>query len=286
MATATALLLTPAGSTATTGAGGAPRLRCWDMPYQAMDPKRPMVAKSTRCPPRERSRILQRSRLVSNCPTPRKDLDSTRFPLLEEQSCARNGLAYDKGKLNQPSSPALGKAVATPRGAASLAALRVLSCDPGSPIPPQNLALQSEDVLDAATDWEVGEDEEANATGPVTRGLNLNSDAKERFYGTLSGPQVQAELQRLATVFQGMFRDFGVVKDWVAHLADEQAAEQARNGGLEENIIPNLQNICEDLETRMQDLTEKVIVADRRGVEASSACEEVLSTQEVSAASL
>ncbi|CAE8624788.1 unnamed protein product [Polarella glacialis] len=58
---------------------------------------------------------------------------------------------------------------------------------------------------------------------PPSRGIALTARSKGSFYGRLSGAEVEAELQRCATLVKGLLRDFAIVGDTVWHLQDDRA---------------------------------------------------------------
>eukprot|EP00434_Breviolum_minutum_P023145 symbB.v1.2.020420.t1/scaffold1653.1/size107518/1 len=80
----------------------------------------------------------------------------------------------------------------------------------------------SEEVLAAAEKWPVDEDGINPDLDPGTVGLNLGLDAKDRFYGRMSGIEVEKELIRMAVLLQSLLRDFALMKDTFGHLQDEQ----------------------------------------------------------------
>ncbi|CAL1165950.1 unnamed protein product [Cladocopium goreaui] len=93
-----------------------------------------------------------------------------------------------------------------------------LSLVDGSP-EPRDLA---QEVLTAAENWPVDEDGINPELDPGSAGVNLGLDAKDRFYGRMSGVEVEKELIRLAVLLQSLLRDFGLMKDTFGHLQDEQ----------------------------------------------------------------
>lgn len=72
--------------------------------------------------------------------------------------------------------------------------------------------------MDAAQAWTISD---APHGGVPSRGVALPAQAKGRFYGSLPGAEVEAELQRHATLLKGLLRDFAVMRDVVWHLQDE-----------------------------------------------------------------
>merc|ERR1719507_2978811 len=52
---------------------------------------------------------------------------------------------------------------------------------------------------------------------PQSRGLALNFAAKQRFYESATGTQVEEELRRLAVLLQSLLKDFALLKDSVWH---------------------------------------------------------------------
>eukprot|EP00933_Yihiella_yeosuensis_P002269 TRINITY_DN10376_c1_g1_i5.p1 TRINITY_DN10376_c1_g1~~TRINITY_DN10376_c1_g1_i5.p1 ORF type:complete len:303 (-),score=86.03 TRINITY_DN10376_c1_g1_i5:576-1484(-) len=76
----------------------------------------------------------------------------------------------------------------------------------------------AEKTLEVAQGWVV--DGVAPAE-PISKGVVLSKDVKGGFFGRLSGPEVEAELNRHATLLKGLLRDFSVVRDIVWHLQDE-----------------------------------------------------------------
>mmetsp|Transcript_41959 Transcript_41959/g.78468 ORF Transcript_41959/g.78468 Transcript_41959/m.78468 type:complete len:448 (+) Transcript_41959:71-1414(+) len=152
--------------------GGAMRLRCWEL--ASSDTRRPSSTQtaSTRIrTPRDRSKLLQRSRIA------------------------------------QPSDKTLD------------AAQKTLDSLSGSFRAPQASNLLETEKYNKCEDWDLGP---ASPAEHSTRGILLPPGEKERFYGSFSGTQVEAELKRLAMLVKGLLRDLTIVKDSVWHLEDER----------------------------------------------------------------
>jgi len=77
-----------------------------------------------------------------------------------------------------------------------------------------------EKTLEAAEAWSVPGT--PKGIEHPSNGLTLG-DAKNSFFGRVSGHEVEAELQRHAMLIKGLLRDVAILRDVVWHLADERA---------------------------------------------------------------
>eukprot|EP00931_Biecheleriopsis_adriatica_P076720 TRINITY_DN50401_c0_g1_i1.p1 TRINITY_DN50401_c0_g1~~TRINITY_DN50401_c0_g1_i1.p1 ORF type:complete len:891 (+),score=210.55 TRINITY_DN50401_c0_g1_i1:93-2675(+) len=209
-----------------------------------LEARKPATARPSRCPQRERSRLLQRSHLVTASPP------SARAKPLPEQ------------------------------GLTALQQLAELPAGRGSPPEPggEDLAQQ---VLDAATAWQLCSEDDASATHkPGSRGLVLISDTKDRFYGGMTGAQVEQELVRVATLLHGLLRDFSVLKDSVGHLEDDRNHWQERHE-LMETEHGRLQHVCEEVQNKVEAFDTKVASAEEHCAEARKASDAAMASNEV-----
>ncbi|CAJ1337584.1 unnamed protein product, partial [Effrenium voratum] len=105
------------------------------------------------------------------------------------------------------------------RGNDALSQLAELESKTQGSIPDNDLAQQ---VLALADKWPMAEENALLAElSPGTAGLDLGPDAKDRFYGNMSGVEVEKELIRQGVLMQTLLRDFSIMKDAVGHLEDE-----------------------------------------------------------------
>ncbi|CAK9032876.1 unnamed protein product, partial [Durusdinium trenchii] len=115
-----------------------------------------------------------------------------------------------------------------------------------------------QEVLEVAETWPVDEDGVVPDLDPGSAGVNLGLDAKDRFYGRMSGVEVEKELIRLAVLLQSLLRDFSIMKDTMGHLEDEQnTVKETVRHGLHECSAQVL-DVQKDSESRMKVLTTQV----------------------------
>lgn len=129
---------------------------------------------------------------------------------------------------------------------------RIAHHGPPPPPPPgqpaNNAVLKS---LDAALSL----GRESYGDAPISsRGISLPPVEKDRFYGSMDGPQVEQELQRLGALVKGLLRDFAVIKDTVFHLEDDKCSLVERVDHLENSDLGSLSKGLADASKRIQDL--------------------------------
>lgn len=76
----------------------------------------------------------------------------------------------------------------------------------------------SERALDAAQDWVV---DSTPVVESLSKGVVLCESSRSSFMGQLRGTEVEAELNRQATLLKGLLRDFVILRDVVWHLQDD-----------------------------------------------------------------
>mmetsp|Transcript_86371 Transcript_86371/g.278938 ORF Transcript_86371/g.278938 Transcript_86371/m.278938 type:complete len:567 (+) Transcript_86371:47-1747(+) len=99
---------------------------------------------------------------------------------------------------------------------------------------------------------------------PPSRGLVLGAEERQRFYGGLSGKQVEDELRRIAIIMQGLLHDFTIVKNSLWHIEDERGMVDARVDALEQGKINDLSEGLRRADEQIDDFGNRFELLDIR----------------------
>lgn len=126
----------------------------------------------------------------------------------------------------------------------------------------------SERVLDAAQEWVV---DSTPVVESLSKGVVFSESTRRSFMGQLRGTEVEAELNRQATLLKGLLRDFVILRDVVWHLQDDvkevmqsrglaDRIEATSEGLKEEELFPRADNssLQASIEARLLALEESV----------------------------
>jgi hypothetical protein len=91
---------------------------------------------------------------------------------------------------------------------------------------------------------------------------------KDRFFGTLGGKQVEAELQRLGMLVKGLLRDLTSLKDSVWRLQEERYEVKQKIDSFEQSGLGELRATVESTHGQLQMLVGQVDLLDARVVAA------------------
>ncbi|CAJ1437866.1 unnamed protein product, partial [Effrenium voratum] len=93
---------------------------------------------------------------------------------------------------------------------------------------------------------------------PGTAGLDLGPDAKDRFYGNMSGVEVEKELIRQGVLMQTLLRDFSIMKDAVGHLEDESGTAKELAVKSQLDCRTTALELRQELDAKMRSMTFQV----------------------------
>jgi len=101
-------------------------------------------------------------------------------------------------------------------------------------------------------------------TPPPSRGVVLGAEERQRFYGGLSGKQVEDELRRIAIIMQGLLHDCTIVKNSLWHIEDERGLVDARVDALEQGKINDLSEGLRRADEQIDDFGNRFELLDIR----------------------
>lgn len=103
-----------------------------------------------------------------------------------------------------------------------------------------------------------------------SRGISLTQDEKERFYGSLSGSQIEIDLKQHATLLKTLLHDVTMMKNSIWHLEEEQCQVSKRIDEFEttepiKKLVEdeNAQAKMDNLSLQIADMTIRMLTCEK-----------------------